>query len=148
MDAQIIKELRDNVRPAVEQLIGLLNERGLSMVEVRQDGMDIRIERRGAPIVVAEPPSAPVPALDEHHHMVPVLSTLVGVFRTRPAAEKPQATAVGTTVTVGRVLGYVESMGLTYEVHAPVAGRLAEILVEEGHPVEFGQPLVVLEAAE
>ena len=146
MDAEIVKELRDNVRPAVEQLIGLLTERGLSMLEVRQDGMDIRIERQAGTVVAEEPASAPVPALDEHHRMVPVLSTLVGVFRTRPATDKPQATVVGTEVEVGRVLGFVESMGLTYEVHAPAAGRLAEILVEEGHPVEFGQPLVVLEA--
>ena len=149
MDGQLVKELRENVRPAVEQLIALAAERGLSMVEIHQDGLEIRVEGipgtvEPAPTVVEELPTV----ADEHLRMVPVLSTLVGVFRFRPTPEKAPAVEVDTEVAVGRVLGYVESMGLTYEVQAPVTGRLADIIVEEGHPVEYGQPLMVLEAAE
>lgn len=149
MDGQLVKEIKDTVRPALEQIIGLATERGLAVVEICQDGLEIRVERLPGAVDTAFPlvDEAP-PAVDEHHRMVPVLSTLVGVFRLRPAPEKAPAAAVDTDIEAGCVLGYVESMGLTYEVHAPVAGRLAEIIVEEGHPVEYGQPLMVLEAAE
>lgn len=149
MDGQLVKELKDTVRPAVEELVSLAAERGLCAVEICQDGLEIRVERLPGAIDTALQPVTDVPpALDEHHRMVPVLSTLVGVFRLRPAPEKDPAATVDADIEAGHVLGYVESMGLTYEVHAPVAGRLAEIIVEEGHPVEYGQPLMVLEAAE
>lgn len=149
MDGQLVKEMKDTVRPAVEQLITLAAERGLCMVEICQDGLEIRVERLPGTVDTAlQHVEETPPAVDEHHRMVPVLSTLVGVFRLRSAPEKEPAATVDTEIEAGRVLGYVESMGLTYEVPAPVAGRLAEIIVEEGHPVEYGQPLMVLEAAE
>lgn len=150
MDEQLVKELRDQVRPMVEQMIALAAERGLATLELHQNGIEIRVDGAAlgsAPVLPVEA-SDVAPALDEHHAMVPVLSTLVGTFRTRPQAEKPPAAPVGTDVDEGQLLGFVESMGLTYEVHAPVRGRMTEILVEEGHPVEYGQPLVVLEAAD
>lgn len=151
MDTELVNEIRDKVQPAVKQLIALAAERGLSVIEICQDGMEITVSCPPTAMVgplEAEDADAQAATAVEEHKMLPVLSTLVGIFKTRPVPEKPPVTVVGTQVEQGQVLGYVESMSLTYEIHAPTGGRLAEVLVEEGHPVEYGQPLVVLEATE
>jgi acetyl-CoA carboxylase biotin carboxyl carrier protein len=150
MDTHLVNELREQVQPAVLQLIALAAERELSSLAICQGGLEISVERRPGPLAsaVAPTPSAAVAQEDEHHRMVPVLSTLVGIFKTRSATEKAPVAEVGARVESGQVLGYIESMRLTYEIHAPSPGRLAEILVEEGHPVEYAQPLLVLEADE
>ena len=74
--------------------------------------------------------------------MLPVRSTLVGLFHSSSGGK---TATVGTQVEAGQVVAWIESMRLMYEVHAPRSGRLAEILVDDGNAVEYGQPLMVLE---
>lgn len=152
MDTELIEALRNTVQPAVHALIALADERGVSALEICQNGMRIAVERRPglratAAATAPEDESSALAAEDEvNRHLTPVLSTLVGTFKTRTAADAQPAAVVGGTVAAGQVLGWIESMRLSYEVHAPSAGSVAEILVEDGHPVEYGQPLIVLEA--
>jgi acetyl-CoA carboxylase biotin carboxyl carrier protein len=74
-----------------------------------------------------------------------VNSNYVGVFRSsHPKTGKPMVKAQDTTET-NQVLGWVECMGIRYEVVAPRAGTVAEVLVDDSEPVEFGQVLLVIQ---
>lgn len=153
MDAGFAREVRHKVRPAVEQLIAVAAERGLSLIGMRQDDLEITVERAptALPRLFAETPEAQ-PGEEEARRLLPVLSTLVGTFRMQapssrdggPTTGAPPA-SIGACVNQGEVLGYIESMRLLYEIHAPARGRLADILVDEGNAVEYGQPLMVVE---
>lgn len=68
----------------------------------------------------------------------------VGIFRAGSRADTAPRTEVGATVQAGEVLGYVEAMGVMNDVEASCAGLVGEIAVEDGQPVEYGQPLFVL----
>jgi len=163
--------MRQKVQPALRELIGVAEERNLALLEMEADGLSLGV-RRVAPGLPdtrtsdspgmyrahADPHAASRPTLsggagDGRHaveaegRMLPVLSSLVGIFRVaRAPAGKPVVRA-GDRVEEGQVLAHVESMRLMNEVKAPQAGRLAEVLVEEGHPVEYGQALMVLDIA-
>jgi acetyl-CoA carboxylase biotin carboxyl carrier protein len=74
-----------------------------------------------------------------------VTSPFVGTFYRTPAPDQPAFVDVGTVVKKGQVLCIIEAMKLMNEIEADVAGRVAEILVENGQPVEFGQTLFRIE---
>jgi len=71
----------------------------------------------------------------------------VGTFYRTPAPDQPSFVEVGTVVKKGQVLCIVEAMKLMNEIEAETAGRITEILAENGHPVEFGQALFRVEPA-
>lgn len=152
MDAIVANEIRERVQPALRQMILLAEERNLESLRLEHEGATLHIRRQAsprpapAPAAEAAPPSAePSPARQEdpaEARMVPVRSTLVGVFR--PTMPGGKTVAVGAQVEEGQVLACIESMRMMYEVKAPRGGQLAEILVEDGHAVEYGQPLLVL----
>ncbi|OJH35407.1 acetyl-CoA carboxylase biotin carboxyl carrier protein [Cystobacter ferrugineus] len=109
-----------------------------------------------APLVAAVPPvaapvaSAPAPAVapapsaaEKAGHAV--TSPFVGTFYRTPAPDQPSFVEVGSVVKKGQVLCIIEAMKLMNEIEADVAGRVAEILVENGQPVEFGQTLFRIE---
>ena len=73
-----------------------------------------------------------------------MIAPCVGIFRAGSRADTAPRTEVGATVQAGEVLGYVEAMGVMNDVEASCAGRVGEIAVEDGQPVEYGQPLFVL----
>ena len=154
MDAIVANEIRERVQPALRQMILLAEERNLESLRLEHEGATLHIRRqaspRPSPALAAEaeaaaPSPEPSPARQEdpaEARMVPVRSTLVGVFR--PTMPGGKTVAVGTQVEEGQVLACIESMRMMYEVKAPRGGQLAEILVEDGHAVEYGQPLLVL----
>ena len=76
-----------------------------------------------------------------------VTSPFVGTFYRTPAPEQPPFVELGTSVRKGQVLCIVEAMKLMNEIEAEVAGKIAEIFVESGQTVEFGQPLFRIEPA-
>ncbi|WP_257459857.1 acetyl-CoA carboxylase biotin carboxyl carrier protein [Archangium lipolyticum] len=96
-----------------------------------------------APAVVHAPAAAAAPAAEKPGHVV--TSPFVGTFYRTPAPEQPAFVEVGTVVKKGQVLCIIEAMKLMNEIEADVAGRVAEILVENGQPVEFGQALFRIE---
>jgi acetyl-CoA carboxylase biotin carboxyl carrier protein len=99
---------------------------------------------RGAP--AGEPaPSASAPAADKKGHVVP--SPFVGTFYRTPAPDQPNFVDVGSVVRKGQVLCIIEAMKLMNEIEADEPGRITEVLVENGQPVEFGQPLFRIEPA-
>ena len=91
------------------------------------------------------PAAAPAKPEPKPGHVV--TSPFVGTFYRTPAPEQPNFVDVGSVVRKGQVLCIVEAMKLMNEIEAEVAGRVAEVLVENGQPVEFGQALFRIEAA-
>ena len=89
------------------------------------------------------PPAAAAPPPAEGWTMI---APCVGIFRAGSRPDTAPQTEVGATVQAGEVLGYVEAMGVMNDVAASCAGRVSEIAVEDGQPVEYGQPLFVLRA--
>jgi len=111
----------------------------------------------GAPVVVSAPavatPAATAPAVDasaapaEDSGMVIVTSPFVGTFYRAPSPEAPSFVEAGSTVREGQTLCIVEAMKLMNEIEADCSGLIDEILVENGKPVEFGQPLFRVKVA-
>lgn len=101
-----------------------------------------------APARVAAPaPAAPAaPAKAEKPGHV-ITSPFVGTFYRTPAPDQPAFVEVGSVVKKGQVLCIIEAMKLMNEIEAELAGKVTEILVENGQPVEFGQPLFRIESA-
>ncbi|MEZ4364951.1 MAG: acetyl-CoA carboxylase biotin carboxyl carrier protein [Kofleriaceae bacterium] len=135
-------------------LADVLDAYALAEVTVVRAGTTITL-RRGGVAVAAAPaaaiaPSAspaaaptaaaaPAPAPVDDAHVV--TSPFVGTFYRRPNPDAPAYVNVGERVEVGKVLCIVEAMKLMNEIEADLAGTIVEALVEDGAPVEFGQPL-------
>ncbi|QRK04000.1 acetyl-CoA carboxylase biotin carboxyl carrier protein [Archangium violaceum] len=97
-----------------------------------------------APASMAAPaPASAAAAAEKPGHLV--TSPFVGTFYRTPAPDQPAFVDVGSVVKKGQVLCIIEAMKLMNEIEADVAGRVAEILVENGQPVEFGQALFRIE---
>ncbi|MEJ5253493.1 MAG: biotin/lipoyl-binding protein [Chthonomonadetes bacterium] len=126
----------------IEHLLRLLQQSDASELEVETDGWRLRAKRQ---VVVTQPPTSdtelppPEPAPSEPAP-VWIRSPLVGFFQPRP-----QPLQVGDVVRQGEVVCLIQAMGLMNEVQCPVDGRIAEVLVEDGVAVEYGQPLYRVE---
>ncbi len=135
----------------VRALAGLLDETGLSEIEIDRDGVRIRVARHAAPSAgVAAPAVAGRPAgataeAEPVRSGETVRSPMVGTvyFQAQPGAA-PFA-KVGDVVAEGQTLLLVEAMKTMNPIAAPRAGRIVEFLVSDGQPVEYGEPLAVLE---
>jgi acetyl-CoA carboxylase biotin carboxyl carrier protein len=143
----------------VRRLAGILNETGLSEIEVEHDGLKIRVARTltaaapvamAAPAFAAPPPPAPVaepaaaaptpaPAAGDS-----VKSPMVGTVYLQPQPDAPSFVKVGDTVAEGQTLMIVEAMKTMNPIPAPRAGKILEIIVANGQPVEFGEPLAII----
>ena len=95
---------------------------------------------------VAEAPAAVAPVPVEKPGQL-VNSPFVGTFYRSPAPDQPSFVELGTPVRKGQVLCIIEAMKLMNEIESEIAGKVTEILVENGQPVEFGQPLFRIESA-
>jgi acetyl-CoA carboxylase biotin carboxyl carrier protein len=101
--------------------------------------------RPSAPAPAPAAPAAPAKPAEKPGHVL--TSPFVGTFYRTPAPDQPPFVEVGSVVKKGQVLCIVEAMKLMNEIESEMAGRVAEILVENGQPVEFGQALFRIEPA-
>ena len=140
----------------VRQLAELLDETKLSEIEVEDGGRKIRVARGMtgvAPLqyATAATPDAAAPAAIPAHVPAPadhpgaIKSPMVGTAYLAPAPESPPFIAVGASVAEGDTLLIIEAMKVMNPILAPRAGKVTHILVGAGQPVEFDQPLVVVE---
>ena len=133
-----------------EALAQLVNESKMSELRLENGTQSLRIRRRedgeaAPPAVRQEAASTRASTNLNEDFGTPVNSSYVGVFRvSHPKTGKPMVKAQDTTET-NQVLGWVECMGIRYEVVAPRAGTVAEVLVDDSEPVEFGQVLLVIQ---
>ncbi len=100
-----------------------------------------------APIVSAptlETPVATAPA-DESSKYITIKSPIIGTFYRKPSPDKPMFTEVGNTIAKGDVLCVIEAMKLFNEIESEVSGKIVKILVDDMSPVEFDQPLFLVD---
>ncbi len=140
----------------IRQLAKLLEETGLSELEVEQDGARIRVARGGgrtsaiaplaAPVHAAAPaPAAPATAGDLAKHPGAVTSPMVGTAYIAPSPGTKPFVDVGSKVKAGDTLLIVEAMKTMNQIPSPRSGTVTQVLVEDGQPVEFGEPLMIIE---
>ena len=139
----------------VRELARLLDETGLSEIEFERDGQRVRVARQAQPsapaparlAVVADAPLAagePGP-LDPAKHPGVVTSPMVGTAYVGPEPGARPFVEVGSQVKAGDPLLIVEAMKTMNQIPSPRAGTVVQVLIEDGQPVEFGEPLMIIE---
>lgn len=143
----------------IKKLIELVEESGIAELEISEGEESVRISRHGtaapqapihyaaapaaAPAPVAAAPVAEAPAATPAGHQV--LSPMVGTFYRSPSPDSKAFVEVGQKVNAGDTLCIVEAMKMMNQIEADKSGVVTAILAEDGQPVEFDQPLVVIE---
>ncbi len=145
------------------ELIRILEESGLSEIEVEEEGRRIRLQKPAPPAVLQSiamvpgvAPAAQAPGLadpsaaetEEAPGLPTIDAPMVGTFYSSPAPGEESFIQVGDTVEENQTVCIVEAMKLMNEVTSKLAGVVEKILVENGQPVEFGQPLFAIRTTE
>ena len=140
----------------IRELAKLLEETGLTEIEVEHDGQRVRVARGGVAQTIGAPGSAapmtasaavapsPPPA-DPSKHPGLVTSPMVGTAYLSPEPKAPPFVEVGSKVATGDTLMIIEAMKTMNQIPAPRAGTVVQILVSDTQPVEFGEPLMIIE---
>ena len=146
----------------VRKLADILTETGLSEIEVEQGALKIRVAKQltaapvhhvAAPAPIAMAPAA-APAAASASSATPaaevargdaVKSPMVGTVYLQPNPGSPAFVKLGDTVEAGQTLFIIEAMKTMNPIPAPKAGKIVQILVEDATPVEFGEPLAIIE---
>jgi acetyl-CoA carboxylase biotin carboxyl carrier protein len=150
----------------VREVVRIATEGGVAELEVETPSLKVRVRTgTGQPLVHAEAAASPgaaagaaasaasVPAAGHpgaagpaaEDHLVPIVAPMVGTFYRAPAPDAPPFVKEGDHVTPGQVVCIIEAMKLFNEIQAEVGGRLARVLVDNASPVEYGQPLFLIE---
>jgi acetyl-CoA carboxylase biotin carboxyl carrier protein len=140
----------------IRELALLLDETSLTEIEIERAGLRLRVARNisvatSVPVAVAAPAaSAPVAAAagaatDLAMHPGAVPSPMVGTAYWSPEPGAKPFIEVGSRVTAGQTLLIIEAMKTMNQIPSPRGGTVTQILVEDGQPVEFGEPLVIIE---
>jgi acetyl-CoA carboxylase biotin carboxyl carrier protein len=143
----------------IRELAKLLDETRLTEIEIEQDGLRVRVARQTATVVAGAPPAvhvppppvaAPAPAAleipaDPMRHPGVVTSPMVGTAYLAPEPGGRPFVDIGTPVNAGDTLMIIEAMKTMNQIPAPRSGKVMQILVEDGHPVEFGEALMIIE---
>lgn len=139
----------------IRDLANILNETDLTEIEIEQEDLRIRVSRAGtpqyvsapvpvaAPVAVASAASAPDAAARNSKNAV--TAPMVGTAYLSPAPGSRPFIEVGATVKEGQTILIIEAMKTMNQIPAPHSGKVVEILVEDGAPVEYGEALVVIE---
>jgi oxaloacetate decarboxylase alpha subunit len=152
----------------LKELIEMLKNTDISELEIERSGVKVRL-RKGGDVTfhpamprMEYPPAAIVaPAVSEPgkpavieqapatapSDQIKVTSPIVGTFYRSSSPDKPSLVEVGDKVKKGQVLCIIEAMKLMNEIESEASGKIVQVLVENGQPVEYGQPLFVVEPA-
>jgi acetyl-CoA carboxylase biotin carboxyl carrier protein len=142
----------------VRELAQLLNETDLTEIEVEKGDLRVRVARtitatvqvpaaQAAPVTMAAPAAAaaPVEGKPTAAHPGSVTSPMVGTAYRRPSPDSKPFVEIGSVVKAGERVLLVEAMKTFNDIVAPRAGTVTAILVEDGQPVEYGEPMLVIE---
>ncbi len=145
----------------VKKLIELLEESGISELEISEGEESVRISRHprsgvqaqlavAPPVAAPAPLAAPAPATSAGEHRPrndeqTVTSPMVGTYYSASAPGAKTFVEIGMEVKVGQVLCIIEAMKMMNQIESDKAGRVTAILAKNGEPVEFGQPLFIIE---
>ncbi|MEQ8266803.1 MAG: acetyl-CoA carboxylase biotin carboxyl carrier protein [Parvibaculum sp.] len=137
----------------IRQLAALLTETDLSEIEIETDNLKLRVARQitqavahvAAPAAAPAAAAAPVTAAEAAAHPGAVASPMVGTAYLSPEPGAPVFIQPGSSVTEGQTILIIEAMKTMNHIPAPRSGKLTAVLVDDGQPVEFGEPLFVIE---
>jgi acetyl-CoA carboxylase biotin carboxyl carrier protein len=145
-----IKEIKD--------MISLMNDNGLTELEVEKDGMRIKLKKSSGGSVERAVEFVPqntaaqtiqdakaVKETEKTKNTIDIKAPMVGTFYRSPSPEAAAYVNVGDTIGIGQVLCIIEAMKLMNEIKSEVRGKILEINVDNAEPVEFGQVLFVIE---
>lgn len=136
----------------LKEIIELLKETDITELQLEKDGTKVRIKREK----ILSPVEVPIQKFSglyekvtsetgEETRLITVTSPIVGSFYRSPSPEAPPFVEVGSRIKKGQVLCIIEAMKLMNEIESEVEGVIVKILVENGHPVEYGEPLFLIE---
>jgi acetyl-CoA carboxylase biotin carboxyl carrier protein len=141
----------------IKELLKLMDKNNLTEIEIEEEGLKIRLQKGGnggKPVVISEmmvssadaatPPAKQTPA-DGSADTIP--APMVGTFYTSASPEAASFIGIGDSVDADTVVCIIEAMKVMNEIKAGVEGQIAELLVENGSAVEFGQPLFRIDPA-
>ena len=151
----------------IKELIEILKGTDISEIEIERSGVKLRLRKGGdvtfhpamprmeyppAAIVAPAVPEVPAPRVEQaaepvKANEVRVTSPIVGTFYRSSSPDKPPYVEIGDLVKKGQVLCIIEAMKLMNEIESEQAGKIIQLLVENGQPVEYGQALFVIEPA-
>jgi acetyl-CoA carboxylase biotin carboxyl carrier protein len=149
----------------IQNLIKFVANSGVAEVKLEMDDVKITIRTtlegnsqeitylQSAPTAHALPQAAPaqaivpvaVPVADENSKYITIKSPIIGTFYRKPSPEKPLFVEVGSTIGKGDVLCVIEAMKLFNEIESEVSGKIVKILVDDMSPVEYDQPLFLVD---
>jgi oxaloacetate decarboxylase alpha subunit len=148
----------------LKELIEMLKNTDISELEIERSGVKVRLRKGGdvtfhpaMPRMEYPPASIVAPAVTEPErpavekpaappaNQIKVASPIVGTFYRASSPDKPPYVEVGDVVKKGQVLCIIEAMKLMNEIESEAAGKIVQILVENNQPVEYGQPLFIIE---
>ena len=145
----------------IASLADILNDTGLSEIELDRKGTKFRVAKQLTAVaqVASAPPApavhahaaplheapAPAPAPKPADHAGTVKSPMVGTVYMAPSPGAANFIEIGSSVKEGQTLLIIEAMKTMNQIHAPRAGKVTAIYVDNGHPVEYGEPLVAIE---
>ncbi len=155
----------------IQNLIKFVAKSGASEVSLEMEDVKVTIKTGGnetetttivqqmpmaaAPVAMAAAPAAPAPvateaapaapAVSDDSKYITVKSPIIGTFYRKPSPDKPVFVEVGSTVSVGDTLCVVEAMKLFNEIESEVSGKIVKVLIDDSSPVEFDQPLFLVD---
>ena len=154
----------------IQELIKIINKSNISELSIEQEAFKITIKQKEnevqqvyavpapAPVPVAAAPVAPVaapaaapaapataPAAAKADNLVTIKSPMIGTFYRSGGPDKPPFVQVGDEVNTGKVVCIIEAMKLFNEIESEVSGKIVKVLVEDASPVEYDQPLFLVE---
>ena len=150
----------------IQNLIKFVSNSGVAEVKLEIDDVKITIKTthegtspeitylQQAPVAQAAPQAAPAPVAAapvaagpaaENSNYITVKSPMIGTFYRKPSPDKPMFVEVGSTISKGDVVCEIEAMKLFNEIEAEVSGKIVKILVDDMSPVEFDQPLFIVD---
>jgi acetyl-CoA carboxylase biotin carboxyl carrier protein len=158
-DEKVAAKFSSEDSALIRELALLLDETSLSEIEIERAGLRLRVARTisvatSVPVAMAAPaapaasvaaPTATAAATDFAKHPGVVPSPMVGTAYWAPEPGAKPFIEVGSRVTAGQTLLIIEAMKTMNQIPSPRAGTVTQILVEDGQPVEFGEPLVIIE---
>jgi acetyl-CoA carboxylase biotin carboxyl carrier protein len=147
----------------IRELIQLMKDNEIGEIDIEAEGERIRLKalQPGGPVTVVQPAGAGVVSASPHAHGTPasapaaaeavveagtpIASPIVGIFYAAPSPEKPPFVSEGDTVEEGTVVCVIEAMKVMNEIKAEMRGTVRKVCVENGQPVEYGQPLFMVD---
>ena len=151
----------------IQELVKLINKTNIGEITIEEEGVKITVKQKKDPVqnivanagqfsgqafapaaapspapAVAPPAPAPAPKAD---NLVTIKSPMIGTFYRQSGPSKPIFASVGDEVSVGKVVCIIEAMKLFNEIESEVSGKIVKVLVEDASPVEYDQPLFLVD---